>query len=195
MSKTINSVKENLLIVSDSVEGARSLLRSSIDELRSLIEQLKLQRNKILRDVPVTPEFAKARAGEWFDQVLSLEEIHLGCSSLPPQRTPSPEDFIAAPSQWGNLKSNVGVILARYLRDNIIENIMDEAKVAYDNASFQPITEDEREKRLAGVERELLDAEMSEESLIRVAKRNGFNVGRRKDADPRALQASDGDLP
>jgi hypothetical protein len=56
------------------------------------------------------------------------------------------------------------------------------------------ISESERQRRLEDVDRDLLDAELAEESIIRAAEASGFPVLPQQ-LDPQALLAADEALP
>jgi hypothetical protein len=57
------------------------------------------------------------------------------------------------------------------------------------------VTDDERQRQLAKIDKDLLDLELLEESIVRAGTRAGFKVRRRPDSDPRAVLAHDNDLP
>jgi hypothetical protein len=57
------------------------------------------------------------------------------------------------------------------------------------------ITEAERQKQMEAVDRDLLDAELAEESIIRAAEASGFAILRRSNASPMAVLAADETLP
>jgi hypothetical protein len=57
------------------------------------------------------------------------------------------------------------------------------------------LTDADRKAKLSALDRELLDLELVEESLIRSAETAGFDVLRRHDADPAAVLADDSALP
>jgi hypothetical protein len=57
------------------------------------------------------------------------------------------------------------------------------------------LTDAKCEAKLTALDRELLDLELVEESLIRTAERGGFAIPRRHDANPLAVLADDSVLP
>ena len=59
----------------------------------------------------------------------------------------------------------------------------------------QVLSLQERRRLLSGVESDLFDAELTEESIIRDAEAIGFPLLRRRDADPRAVLATAEVLP
>lgn len=84
-------------------------------------------------------------------------------------------------------------VLYTTLASFILEGMEASIDAAY--KTIEGINEDDRQAETDVLNRKILDAELSEESLIRAANRSGFKTLRRPDADPLAVMAHDSALP
>ena len=174
--------------VSSALKKARSLsnvIGDSLAEIRSRIEDLKDRRDEIL-SLPVNVEVAVERAEKWARyQVVSAQ-----------QAAPGPAHFCISPKRWNDAyhpHCDPGVAALAYLGSAFIEAVKQEVIAAY--GDDQGVTESERQDLVAQNDHEILEAELSEESIIRQAEQQGMTIDRREDADPRAVLAHDSNLP
>jgi hypothetical protein len=176
MSKSGLAARSNMSVLVKSVQNAREEISSSIGALRHAIATMKDERERVL-GTPVTLEAAEARVDEWVDGRVSHFIMVDGYSQLPGNwsKPVLPDDFKQPPRSYLPRESDLLQTLAYYLKDALAEA--------------------ERKDRLAELDRNILDAEMSEESIIRDAEASGFSIPRRRDADPRAVLASHDALP
>lgn len=176
-----------------ALKNARSASRDmsdGISTLRDHIKQLKRQRDEVLA-IDVTQDFAEARIDEWIDaRVQRTINMLMGKHEVPPQ----PGAFLVSPKNWTSPEADLLALMAFYLRDDLASAIKDRLG-EFCGEDRKQISEDDRAARVAAIDRDLLDAELGEESIIRSAEKVGWIVTRRVDADPRAVLAADQDLP
>lgn len=164
--------------------AANEELRSGIESIRRRIADLNQQRT-LLRGLPVSFDVAAARADVWVDQREARGQQH----------APTADRFTWA-AGYGDgpeyLRDDAAMIFA-YLGPLVKEAIRGKLAEIYKQAPG--ISEDERAEKLDFLDRELLDAELTEESIIRAAEQAGFPIHRRANADPRVVLAPDEDMP
>jgi len=184
------SVKSKSVL--DLVSRTRAMqgeLEESIRSLREEIASLKEDREHLaLR--PVAIEEANARADEFANHLKDEAGRNMRFSVA---------DLAAGPKFFSKYKvkpelfSNLALMfvapqIADFLKARVQEHY---ASIA----SGAPITLEERQKAAARLDQRIMDAELAEESIIRVAERGGFPVLRRADANPAAILAADSELP
>lgn len=77
--------------------------------------------------------------------------------------------------------------------DSVAEKLRRAIEAAYSDGPT-PLSAEERERELARLDKELFAAEMAEEGLVRSLEREGIEIARRPDMDPRVLLAADEEL-
>ena len=161
-------------------------LRRSLQGIRSHVADLKDRRTEI-EAIPVTVDVAVSRAEKWAERKVASAQ----------QSVIRPTSFAIPEAKWATRSStgehDFGALSIAYMGDAFIEAVKQEVIRAYGDE--RGISEKERQRLLAENDAELLAAELSEESLIRGAEDQGFDVDRREDADPRAVLAHESCLP
>lgn len=186
-----NSSREGVLtntsknIVADIVERTRKAnqdMSAAIEECRNLIIDKKQARRKC-DAAPVTEEDALANVDAWVkSQVVRAHD-----------KAPSPAFFASDPKTRRRTDADIVAAMHAYLAPVLAQAIKAEVSAWYvDHAG---VTEAERAAALAKLDRQILDAELAEESIIRAAEESGFSILRRSDADPRAVLAHSKVLP
>ncbi|TAY68453.1 hypothetical protein [Rhizobium leguminosarum] len=162
-----------------------SVISESLEEIRQRIDDLKFHREEITV-LPVTEEVAVSRAVQLMRMNIASAQKKVGL----------PLRFATAPDKWKSRyepTDDFGSLMLAYLGDQLIDAVTAEIKQAYEDRPG--ITDQERQKRLDANDREILDAELMEEAIIRQAEQQGFSIERRVDADPRAVLAHESALP
>ncbi len=179
----IDGVKKSFADLLKRTRSAGSELRDGVESIRKRIRTLSAQKAEIER-LPPPFETACARVDE-------LIEYTVGASM---SRTPPPIRFTEGPKAY-RVPQHVDRedLIAAYLAPQLAEAMKAEVATIYETRPG--ISDDERAERLRVIDRELLDAELAEESIIRTAEAAGFPIHRRPDADPRAVLAHDKVLP
>lgn len=170
-------------IMGDAIAATRSAskqLGDGITSIRGHIGKLKQQKSEIALK-PVTIEAALARAEGW------VHYITRGSVEL----SPSAKHFSRPDYQLPIM--NAESLLIAQMAARMSDTLKADIEKLY--AERPGITEEERVMRVREIERKLLDAELTEESMIRAAEAGGFPVLRRGNADPRAVLAHDKALP
>ncbi|TLG75158.1 hypothetical protein [Methylocystis sp. B8] len=99
------------------------------------------------------------------------------------------EVFVESKRGHADVSDAIGLV-AWLFKDQLIAALDGALADVADDASA--LTADERRRRVADAKKQLLEAERIEEALIEQARQSGLTIGRRHDADPRAiLQLSD----
>lgn len=173
----------------ESISGIRKRTRSvwreisdGLEAIRAHVRELQDQRRHT-EHLPTSLEKAHAR----------VDAFIAGEQAFAADRAPAPEVFSRSPSDYRRPKYEMMHLLVAYLAPALGEAMKAAVSVSYVEA--EGISEDERSERLAKLDRDLLDAELAEEAVIRAAEDAGFSVHRRKDADPRAVLAHVEELP
>ncbi|MFC3165411.1 hypothetical protein [Ciceribacter thiooxidans] len=176
----MTNIRETIEKSRAASRGAMQEVREGISSIRARISSINDEIKKISRaHVPLNVATARidALVNEFKEkqaEALPLAERFLTPDyTMPSFRFDMIALFLAADSVGEHLKAQV--------REKV------ESAGSIDDA--------ERHMRLADLDRQLLDCELSEESIIRQAEGMGFDVIRRPDADPRAVLAHDKVLP
>lgn len=156
-----------------------------IETLRREIEALRSARQAVT-ETPLTREELIGRAKRYVaDQARRAAPSHLG--EIIPGASNLRAD-IGLRSDRG-LKSEAEVWFARrcWLEpDAVLAKLTSEIDAALDGAR-ETLTAEQRETRLADLDREILEAERGEEAAVTAALSAGHDVQRRRTADPRAV--------
>lgn len=134
-----------------------------------------------------TLDVALARVDSWVEYMTHMTRDRM---VEPGRFAKSPMDYVS-PEIHGH--PNISDNFFAYLAPMFAEAVKEQVAAVYQSTAG--ITEEERAQRLEAIDRDLLDAELAEESIIRAAEASGFPVLRRSNADPRAVLAPDGALP
>lgn len=158
-------------------------LADGVSGIRAKIDSLKAEREQVEKRPPPLA-VAIARAEKWVDRRAnaarnSLPSLGVFCG-------PDYEDQGYLPFEY---------MAAGYLAPLIKAALKEDLTSRYEAAGQDEISDEERREELRSIDRQLLDAELTEESLIRAAEMAGFALSRRADADPRAVLAMEEDLP
>jgi hypothetical protein len=170
-------------IMGEAIAATRSAskqLTDGITSIREHIGKLKQQKSEIASK-PVTIEAALARAEGW------VHHITRGAVEL----SPSAQHF--ARPDYHLSGRNANDLLIAQMAARMSDTLKADIEKLY--AERPGITEEERVMHIREIERKILDAELTEESMIRAAEAGGFPVLRRRNADPRAVLAHDKVLP
>lgn len=175
----------NLTDLLKRAKSVSTVITESLEEIRSQIEDLKSRQDEI-SELPVAEDVAVSRAVAWMQARIVAAQQHVG----------SPARFSVSPDRWKNgWESTVdfGALTLAYLGDQLLDAVSSEIKQLY--AGRPGITDKERQKLLDDNDRQILDAELMEEAIIRQAEQQGYTIERRVDADPRAVLAHESALP
>ncbi len=169
--------------------GATAL--ASIESIRSRITALRARRSEI-EGAPCTPEVLRMRA----ESIVS--------DALNEFRSSMTGDLLAGPAARfsDNRATNAvrGVpalaLMAAVNRDGLVEALVADALSAAASLGGSPVSEGERATLLADVDRDLLRAEVEEESFIRQLEAAGLgaSIGRRSGCNPGVVLAYDAEL-
>jgi len=168
-----------------NVRSASAIIGQSLEQVRAQIEDLKSRRDDI-EALPVdqaTAEFRATRAMQY--------QIQRAQQEIDP-----PALFTVSNERWnaaGRSTPDFGALVLAYLGDQLIESVIQQIALIYEDAPG--VTDTERKKMLDENDQQILDAELSEEAIIRHGETQGLILGRRVDADPRAVLAADEALP
>ncbi|MGQ3211609.1 hypothetical protein [Shinella sp.] len=171
--------------VATSLASARSAARDiarGVEEIRSQLLEVQ-ERRRAASNAPVDIETSLQRLDKYLDRLTRLAG----------ERAPGPKAFMQSPPSYREPNAGYSDIAFAYLDDLIRERMASGIKEAHANAVG--LTESEREERLRAFDRDILDIELAEESLIRAAEAANFPIQRRAAADPRAVLAHDKVLP
>lgn len=168
-------------LVVDASEAERELTEG-LTALRNRIRELQKARDDLL-DARPTLESALARVDDWGDSLAVRAR----------KQAPAPGDFVRGPVHYVTPPVGELSALTVFLGPLLVNAVKGQVRELYGESTG--ITEDDRQQQIEVIERDLLDTEMAEESLIRSAKRAGFPLLRRLDADRRAVNAPDSRLP
>lgn len=154
---------------------------TSLTSIRDRIGKLNARARTIAK-APVTVEAALARV----DEQIAQQKARLA------ERMPLPEHF-CRPDRTGPEMLDIGVVLKFQQIDQAGEFLKNQ--VSAHLQGVETMDQTDREAKLAKISRERLDLELSEEAIIRQAEAIGLDIGRRSDADVRAVLAHDSALP
>lgn len=173
-------IKKAIVAANDT----QKLLRSGITAIRTQIRELKEERSRI-SNIPVSIDVAKARVREFHESLIGNYSTKLTHADM----------FIQPPSRYS--RPRIAMHLTEVLYTTLASFILEGMEASIDAAykTIEGINEDDRQAETDVLNRKILDAELSEESLIRAANRSGFKTLRRPDADPLAVMAHDSALP
>jgi hypothetical protein len=169
--------------VARSAKAAGDGLRNSLAGIRTRILDLQDRRSSI--------EGQPASLEEAFDRLERWADVR---SEWARSRLPTSEMFLAPPTRFQapGVYSEEHAAMA-FLKPLIVDALRKDIEHVFDNNPG--ISAEARAAALAAIDLELLDAELTEESIIRSAESAGFQIARRADADPRAVLADDRELP
>lgn len=187
----ISDRMEHLAGLEKNVKDARAEFMAGLRTIREHIAQWKSQRDAALA-LPVTLDFAQERVEQWVDERIAHAIRNLFGNY---EKPPSPESFVVSPKNWNSPEANILTLMAYYLRDDLVAAIKKEVTAFYSSTELNTISEADRVDRVSMLDSDILDAEKSEESIVRFAKNSGFRADRRKDTDPAVILLSDDDLP
>lgn len=170
------------------LSGAKSAMRElseGVTSIRDQIRSLKGKRRKVASTV-VSHDVALERMEKWVDHVAQQAKA----VAPEPARFAGSEDWSFPAIHYPETQA---AMLMAYLSPHLLDAAKDELAAFYEGKPT--LTERERHDQVAAIDRQLLDAELTEESLIRAAEAEGFPIARRQDADIFALLAHDEVLP
>ena len=157
--------------------------RDGIESLRARIAALKSEREQV-ENLPPTQDIALQRVDDWIENLAFTAR----------DRTPDPRRFVAGLNYYQPYGLDRDAVLFAYLTPALADAAKARVLDLYANG-MAGVSEDERRNQLDRIDRELLDSELAEESLLRGAEQAGFAIQRRADQDPRAALASEEALP
>ncbi|RWM21735.1 MAG: hypothetical protein EOR73_09995 [Mesorhizobium sp.] len=166
----------------DKARSAEEEFRQGLASIRAKVEDISRRRDAVL-DAPPSVEVALARVDAWWESFVLRSR----------NKEPAAADFLKGPRTYYTPPVDELSTLTMHLAPALLDQLKDRVRLQY--ARVKSITEDDRRTQVEALERELLDAEMAEESIIRAGKASGFFALRRQDADRRAVEAVDEALP
>ncbi|MFK0331115.1 hypothetical protein ACIQUB_08330 [Rhizobium sp. NPDC090275] len=176
-----NELRDKMRVFLSATKKAGKDLGDGIEALREQIVRLREQRGRLL-SVPVNKTVALERAERWARSKVEISTIVDGSM------------FVGASPNWRGPEMTLEAAFGAFAGEFLINGVRRAVEHQY-AAGLEGISEDDRVVKLMEIDRKLLDAELSEESIIRTAEAAGFPATRRADADPRAVLAHDEVLP
>lgn len=173
-----------------TAERCVSQSRKAADELSEGLESVRAARIASLnaeREAIATVEVSMAEAEARVDQYMSelrgpLADFYVG-------------HFMAAGKFDKPLPKDPGLLALALSGEQLGEYVKKKMRRQMEQSGHTGLSVAEREAKLTAINRELLDLELVEESLIRTAERGGFEVLRRHDATILAVLADDSLMP
>jgi hypothetical protein len=157
-------------------------LLQNLESIRDKITGLKDQR-KLVEKQYVDKATALARVDVWTDVMVERARRYL----------PSVASFAGNNPHFRPPETDFDAVVALALAPVIQERMRSQIEEFYGEEAGIP--DAERKQLLSDADREILDLEMAEESIIRHAEGAGISINRRADADPRAVLAHVDALP
>lgn len=174
--------KEFLAGALNASKAATEEINHGLTSIRDQILHLKAEARG-LGNSAVQEEEALRRVDEWVDVESRASREGL----------PLPGYFAKRHGNYTMPMCRIDTAIAAIVAQQVAEEMKRQVKEHY--ASLSVPSEHEREARSVTLDRQLLDCELTEESIIRQAEAVGLPVLRRSDADPRAVLAHDKVLP
>ena len=175
----LTSAKNSVSTLLSKTRSAGKDLSDGLESIRKRIRDLQDDRLTIEHSPP-PQEVAFARVDAFV--------ASLGGSTFSAKAFAAGPESYSQPRPMDRVDPFIG-----WVSPHLAEAIKREVEALYQ--ASPGMTDDERAARLEAIDREILDAELAEESLIRAAEAGGFLMARRYDADPRAVLADAGALP
>ncbi|NGM47951.1 hypothetical protein G5B31_20755 [Rhodobacter sp. SGA-6-6] len=178
-------------------QASSMTLLDLLDQARDAVAEAK-ERAEAIRHAPLDEATALARVDAWLDATATaaVDRLGLEYSTQPEWTGPSLPMPVFPGDTSPNAKPGLEVLLGlialtnrEHLRDVIAGQIGDRL------AGEPGMSDQTRAKRLTQAERDILEAELAEEAIIRQAEASGIAVARRPDASPIALLAAAASLP
>ena len=166
--------------VSAAFQGAQQIAEN-LESLRESILDL-IESQKQVERLPVDEQTALDRVEDWVRQQANDVTGQL-----------SPSTFGQSSQRYRFPKVDLSAAVAKYLAPQVEVAMKDAVSRFYQTTTG--LSESERSRRLDDIDRQILDLELAEESIIREAEKYGMTLQRREDADPRAVLAHDSALP
>jgi hypothetical protein len=177
MSKSFVRKSSDLV---NTTRAAGNELREAIETLRISIIDLKDERVQIENSIP-SKEIAEARFLSWIDAMVAYKD------------TPRINVFTQGVHYRQPYADPMLEPLVVYLSSAVKREGITQINEFYSDK--KGLSNEERDDRLATLDRQILDAELAEETIIRNAEAIGLPVARRADANPLAVLADASALP
>lgn len=176
------ATKEFLAKALTASKAATEEINRGLSSIRDQILHLKAE-SRSIENAAVQEEEALRRVDDW----VSLQSMDAS------EAFPNPNHFARRHRSYAMPNVRISTAINALLAGQVAEEMKRRVKEHY--ASLSVLSEDEREARSTALDRQLLDCELTEESIIRQAEAAALPVLRRSDADPRAVLAHDKVLP
>lgn len=176
------ATREFLARALNASKAATEEINHGLSSIRDQILHLKAEARGI-ENAAVPEEEALRRVDDW---------VYLQSRDVS-EAFPSPDRFAKRHKYYTMPDVRISTAISALLAGQVAEEMKRRVKEHY--ASLRVPNEEEREVRSSALDRQLLDCELTEESIIRQAEAAGLPVLRRSDADPRAVLAHDKVLP
>lgn len=168
--------------VAVAFQGARQVAEN-VESLRENILTLRASQRDI-EQLPVEEQEALNRVERWIaHHTANVSSRSVLTTSM----------FGSCPKNWRFPEGQLADAVAIYLAPQVEAAMKANVRRFYQTTSG--VSEGERSDRLDEIDRQILDLELAEESIIREAEKYGMTLQRREDADPRAVLAHDSALP
>lgn len=176
-------MQDVLTKIQQSRQQTQSLFDQISEALKSVRQEVaRLKREaKAVERLPVPLDVVHARIDMWVE--LETETA----------RSIFPKTQAFAAPDYRHPLCGADMALMALLAGQMRQMMKDQATEDYQRLS--PLSDEEREMKFAAMDRQLLDLELAEESIIRQAEAAELPICRRSDADPRAVLAHDKVLP
>ncbi|MBU1313605.1 MAG: hypothetical protein KJ947_11575 [Alphaproteobacteria bacterium] len=158
-------------------------LRVGLESIRQHIASLNQEKERV-KALPPPIETAVERMEQWIDGCAApaRRRLHDATRFTWPSGTYEPPQYTADEH-----------LAAAYLGPFMKQSLTAELEEVY--KTTPGISDEDRAERLDHLDGDLLDAELTEESIIREAERAGLALPRRANADPRVVLAPDEFMP
>lgn len=165
-----------------SVRSAQDQMVNGVLSIRDRIAELTAERAE-LQALPVRKAIAVERLEAW---VRSIKMI-------PGTPTLTPSAFSVNAPGYSVPRSDFDTAIASFAIPLIRQSALSMLETHYE--TIGKVDDEVNQDKITSLNRKLFDLEMAEESIIRAADKNGFEIRRRGDADPRAVLAPDKAMP
>lgn len=165
-----------------SVRSAQDQMIGGVLSIRDRIAELTAERAALLA-LPVPKAVAVERLEEWVRSILMI----------PGTPTVTPSTFSGNAPGYLVPRSDFDTAIASFAIPLIRQSALSMLEAHYE--TIGKVDDETNQAAITLLNRQLLDLELAEESIIRAADKNGYEIRRRADADPRAVLAHDSAMP
>lgn len=165
-----------------SVRSAQDQMVNGVLSIRDRIAELTAERAE-LQALPVPKTVAVERLEQWVASIMVI----------PGTPIVRPSSFAGNAPGYSVPRSDFDTAIASFAIPLIRQSALSMLDIHYE--TIGKVDDEANQAEITLLNRQLLDLELAEESIIRAADKNGYEIRRRADADPRAVLAHDSAMP